>query len=448
MSFEKKLLKRLPEYEAEGLIDKQSALRLKQYLNLKISKNTLLFRTSLYFVGILLVFIGICLFVRNIWDLLTTTTHLVFAFIPLMISLGLGSFVLYKQLGTLMRELSGVVNFLATFAMFSIISTTLNIECNLYNFSLALICLSLPVVFIFRSVIISVVVLNLLMFVNSDYPADKYFDIFFNYTVLAGIGFFLFRKFYSEKPVLHIIACWIFCIIAPIIIGNSLGNFITHSFFGMCNNFAIPNELGMILATGSLSIMLLYSSTKTASKHLIWKNPFFLAGIAGIVITATQMNSSDFHTSFFCNAQELSNFYKISILDFIVAFTFVAIIFGIWIYLFVNVLKTSKNWSSIIGSLIFIIYSIDFFIGGNYLIYVVFANLLMFITALLFVCNGIKNKNYLFLNIGIVLLLSQAVIRMFVSELDMVFRASLFIVFGILLITTNWYVNSNRQRQK
>ena len=180
MSFEKKLLKRLPKYEAEGLIDKQSALRLEQYLNFKISKNTSLFRTSLYFVGILLVFIGICLFVRNIWDLLTTTTHLVFAFIPLMISLGLGSFVLYKQLGTLMRELSGIVNFLATFAMFSIISTTLNIGCNLYNFSLALICLSLPVVFIFRSVIVSFVILNLLTFVNSDYPADKYFDIFFN----------------------------------------------------------------------------------------------------------------------------------------------------------------------------------------------------------------------------------------------------------------------------
>ena len=130
MNFEKELLRRLPKYEANGLIDNQSALRLNEHLKLQISQSTSIFKTSLYFAGFLLIIIGSCLFIRNLWDSLSTTIRLSLAFVPLLMSAALGTFVLYKQMGNLMRELVVSANYLAVFAMLSIISSTLTPCCN------------------------------------------------------------------------------------------------------------------------------------------------------------------------------------------------------------------------------------------------------------------------------------------------------------------------------
>ncbi|MBE6414577.1 MAG: DUF2157 domain-containing protein [Verrucomicrobiaceae bacterium] len=449
MSFEKELLQRLPKYEADGLIDNQSALRLKEHLKLQVSQSTSIFKTSLYFAGFLLIIIGSCLFIRNLWDCLSITIRLCLAFVPLLMSVALGIFVLYKQMGNLMRELVVLANYLAVFAMISIISSTLNINGNLYDFCLTMICLCLPITFIFRSSTGSVISLFLLLAINSEHCSDRYFDLFFNYAILASIGIFLFWKFYSAKPVLGIIACWIFCILAPIIMGNSIGNFILHSLFYQTNQFNPPNELGMIIAMGFLSSVLLYSATSRASKLPFWKNPFLLSGVVGILITTTQMNTIKLNSHFFNNMSSLCKFWETNNGDFAIAFTFVVIALVVWLHLFVKALRTYPQiWGSIVGATVFILYTTNFFVGGQYLIYVILSNLLMFVSAFLFVYKGIKNKSYLLLNVGILLLIWQAIIRMFVSDLDMLLRASLFVIFGVILVTTNWYINSKRQNQK
>jgi hypothetical protein len=230
---------------------------------------------------------------------------------------------------------------------------------------------------------------------------------------------------------------------------NSLSDFILHSLFYQTSQFNHPNELGTIIAMGGLSSMLLYSTTSSVSKLPFWKNPFLLSGVVGILITTTQMNTIKLNSHFVNNMSSLYKFWETNNGDFAIVFTFVAITLVVWLYLFVKALKTYPQiWGSIVGATIFILYTINFFVGEQYLVYVILSNLLMFASAFLFAYKGIKNKSYLLLNVCIVLLISQAIIRMFVSDLDMLLRASLFVIFGVILVTTNWYINSKRQNQK
>lgn len=68
MSFERELLKRIPRYEADGLIDRAAAEKLSAHLRASLEGKKPVFFNAVYFAGAILLIVSSCLFVQNIWD--------------------------------------------------------------------------------------------------------------------------------------------------------------------------------------------------------------------------------------------------------------------------------------------------------------------------------------------------------------------------------------------
>ena len=90
MSFERELLKRIPRYEADGLIDRAAAEKLSAHLRASLEGKKPVFFNAVYFAGAILLIVSSCLFVQNIWDELSAGMRLLLAFVPLVISATFG----------------------------------------------------------------------------------------------------------------------------------------------------------------------------------------------------------------------------------------------------------------------------------------------------------------------------------------------------------------------
>ena len=148
MSFEHELLKKIPRYEADGLIDRASAERLSAHLRGSLDGKKPFFFNAVYFAGAILLIVSSCLFVQNIWDELSVGMRLLLAFAPLALSAAFGICALSFRLNPLLREAAAVANIIAADVMLCLIASILNLEGNFRDFSVAMISFSLPLAFI------------------------------------------------------------------------------------------------------------------------------------------------------------------------------------------------------------------------------------------------------------------------------------------------------------
>ena len=117
MSFERELLKRIPRYEADGLIDRAAAEKLSAHLRALLEGKKPVFFNAVYFAGVILLIVSSSQFVQNIWDELSAGMRLLLAFVPLVISATFGVCALLLRLHPLLREAAAVANILSAGAM-------------------------------------------------------------------------------------------------------------------------------------------------------------------------------------------------------------------------------------------------------------------------------------------------------------------------------------------
>ena len=103
MLFEKTMLKRIPQYEADGILDSANATRLTEHLKKSVQTEKSYFISAIYFAGVMLILASACLFVINIWDALGTCEHLAMAFVPLLLS-GILAYALSQKTGGILCE--------------------------------------------------------------------------------------------------------------------------------------------------------------------------------------------------------------------------------------------------------------------------------------------------------------------------------------------------------
>ena len=142
------MLKRIPQYEAEGILDSANASRLSEHLENKLKVSESYFVSAIYFAGAMLLLASACLFITNVWEDLSIPQRLAVAFIPLVMSGFFGIIVILKGWGKFIRESASVCNIFSFGFMLIVVANTLGLPPNAEAFLMTMITFGFFVMYI------------------------------------------------------------------------------------------------------------------------------------------------------------------------------------------------------------------------------------------------------------------------------------------------------------
>ena len=259
MFFERNLLKRIPQYEADGILDSANATRLTEHLKKSVQAEKSYFVSAIYFAGVILLLVSACLFVVNVWDNFDVLQKLVVAFIPLVLSGIFGALVIAKNWGALLRECAGVCNIVSFGFMLMVVANTLGLPPNDRAFLMLLVVSGLTAIYIFKSNIVAggVAILTAIL-VDVCQKTPTMFDVFFVVIAFALVCVFT-AKNWRESTILQSVLGLVICICAL---------FVGGVFIELLLNYARADDIhcyiygttNAVVVYGLASILLLSAS--------------------------------------------------------------------------------------------------------------------------------------------------------------------------------------------
>ena len=147
------LLAELPELTARGVLSSETAEALQQHYASEVPTEPRRIGFVLSAIlGSLLIGAGIVLLVAHNWDFLNRPVRCAIAFAPLVLSHGLGIFVLLRRNESApWRESAAILNVAATGTAMALVSQTYQIQGDFARFILVWMLLALPIVYLLRT---------------------------------------------------------------------------------------------------------------------------------------------------------------------------------------------------------------------------------------------------------------------------------------------------------
>lgn len=445
MAFERELLKRIPRYEADGLIDRASAEKLSAHLRKSLEGKKPFFFNTVYFAGAILLIVSSCLFVQNIWDELSVGMRLLLAFVPLALSAAFGACALIFRLHPLLREAAAVANILAADVMLCLIASILNLEGNFRDFSVAMISFALPLVFIFNSRAASGIVAIWCAVLASSYSRDVgVFDALFSVACFAAVGFRAFRN-RAEPAALNAALRLIVCICAPILAGNALKILVGE----MCPQIdaeALPN-LDHFYDSVSIGIgaTMLAVGAKSGGSRLL-KIPQIFVGLSIMCLAMRFMNLQSAYygeyATFPYSLPPLAELFKLSTAAGSILVAAVALAMLAWLLPTLRALASAKKLTGVVlASFVFPLYfAAGIFCGDKYMPFMILSNAIFFAAAASLAFDGVRRGSFSILNAGVVMILWQGFLRVSASDDGILFRSAFFGLCGLLLVVANYFL--------
>ncbi|WKN43562.1 DUF2157 domain-containing protein [Tunicatimonas pelagia] len=161
------LRKDLQELREAEVISADTEAQIRQYYRRKSDASGNRLFVVFGILGAILVGLGIILIIAHNWDVFPRSVKTIFAFLPLLVGQGIGVFTLLKRNNrTAWREGGAVSLFFAIGGSISLVSQIYNIPGNLSSFLFTWMLLALPLVYLLRSSVTS-----LLYIIGSTYYA-------------------------------------------------------------------------------------------------------------------------------------------------------------------------------------------------------------------------------------------------------------------------------------
>jgi len=370
-------------------------------------------------LGAILVGLGIILIIAHNWDELSRLTKIIFAFIPLVISQLFSAYTLLKKKNdTSWVEGSTVFLFFTIGASISLVSQIYHIDGELSSFLLIWMLLILPMIYIMKSSITSLLYIAGITYysVEIGYSQNNYSE--FNYywiLFLLIIPYFYFLYINKAKSNFMIFHNWLL----PISLTISLGT------------ISQQNDQFMFLAYINLfAFFYLLGSSSFFSKEKTLNNPYKVFGSIGTVGILFALSFDWFWNDLkgeilLINSPE----FIVSVLLFLIAL----------IILFFQLKgKSLKNIKPI--QLVFIAFALVFLLGIWYSISVILINVIIFAIGLLTIYEGSKLNRFGILNYGLLIITALVICRFFDTELSFIFRGLLFVFVGSGFFLANYFL--------
>jgi len=422
------IINELPELLKANVISEETAQKIKEYYN----KNSDESQNKLFIIfgilGAILSGLGIILILAHNWDDLSRTVKSVLSFLPLLIGqIFCGYTLLKKSENPIWGESSSVFLFFGIGASISLIAQVYNISGNLNSFILTWMLLSLPLVYLLRTSIVSLLYIIGITYYccNSNYFTYPKEQTYLFWLLFLGI-IPHYYQLVSRKP-------------------QSNFTFFHHWFIA----------ISLIICLGSISegnkkLLYLCYLCLFAIYYFIGGNSFFenqkikfnsyrIIGKLGTLFILFIYTFKSFWSYFHKNNLHETSLYNSP--EFIVA-TILTIIAAILFYK-KNNQTNFKNFGFI--EIIFLL-NIPLLFMGEFA--AILANGIVLAIGLLEIKRGNQLNNLRILNFGLLIITILITCRFFDTDFSFVVRGILFISLGLGFFLTNYVMLKKRNRNE
>ncbi|MCK0148173.1 DUF2157 domain-containing protein [Arenibacter sp. F26102] len=422
------MIKDIPELVKAEVISQETADKIRDFYREKRGQSTNRLFIVFGILGAILVGLGIILMIAHNWDELSRQTKTLLAFLPLLIGQTLCGLVLIKKQDSIAwRESGTAFLFFAVGASISLVSQIYHIPGNLSSFLLTWMLLCLPLIYVMKSSIGSLL-------------------------YLIGITYYACETSYWTFPNSESYFYWVLLLtIIPhyyLLYTKKL-----QSNFMIFHNWLIP--LSLIITLGTVA---------KQTDELIYIAYFSLFGLLYLI--------GDL--DFFSRQRPRNNGYKVLgdlgtiVLLLILSFDWFWVDLRRKDFVFLDIITTPEFFASTIISLfasgllilqlknrslkfikpitsVFILFIITFIIGLSSPLSVVLTNILVLAIGILTIRDGAKLGNLGILNYGLIIITALVVCRFFDTNLSFVIRGGLFVSVGIGFFATNYWMLKKRK---
>jgi uncharacterized membrane protein len=350
----------LKELVAANVISQEVADKIQDYYGSKkgLSANRLFVVFGI--LGGILIALGIILIIAHNWDNLARTTKTVLAFLPLLFGQVLGGYVILKKHGNITwRESVSAFVFFSVGATISLVSQIYNIPGNLSSFLMIWMLLSLPLIYLMKSPITSLLyIIGITYFACETgywaYPTSESY-IYWILLILVLPHYYLLIK---KRPESNFTLFHNYFIPLSIVIGlgtvaNTMGELMFIAYFSL---------FGLLIQIGSLEHF---------KKQKLSNNSYLIIGSLGTIVLLLALSFDWFWKDLRSETFQLS--------EIIVSPEFYVAAF---LTLLAGTLQYQKHYLRDLAgikpiSLVFVIFIVTFLIGLTSPITVVIINILV-----------------------------------------------------------------------
>ena len=194
------ILKDIEDLVKSEVISEEVAIKIQDYYkNKSLNKSNRLF-VVFGVLGALLIGLGIILILAHNWDNFSKITKTILAFLPLVTAQIAGFYTLFKKNDSAAwRESSATLIFFTVGSSISLISQIYNIPGNLNSFVLTWMILILPLVYIFRSSMLSLLYIAGITFYACStnywsYPSEQNYYYWLLLVLIIPFYYFIYKK--------------------------------------------------------------------------------------------------------------------------------------------------------------------------------------------------------------------------------------------------------------
>lgn len=423
----KQFLNELADLIRAQVITEETAQRIKDYYHDQPGQSSNRLFIVFGILGSLLIGLGIVLIIAHNWDNLSKAIKLIIGFLPLLIGQVLAAFVLIKKREAVAwREGAATFIFLAIAVSISIVSQVYNIEGDLKGFLFIWMCLALPVVYVLRSSVAS------LLFIS-------------------GITWYACEVGYFNYPYNNALAYWVLlALVLPFyylefIQKNLKNNFFYFHSWALALSITIclglladdRGELIMIAYMSLFSGYVLMSQLKPFETGRVLSNAYLVMGSIGTIVLLLAL-------SFDWYWDELDDIKSTTSITPIVVSAVVTLLS---IGLLLLALRT-KKWNELNSkSYAFLVFIALFLIGSHIpSLSQVLVNFLILVLAVRTIRDGAEQNHLGILNYGLLIITALICCRFFDTDFSFVIRGLLFIAIGAGFFVTNYYLIQKRRK--
>jgi uncharacterized membrane protein len=422
------ILQDISDLVQHGIITEETAEKIRSYYALKQQSSPNRMFTVFGVLGALLVGLGIILILAHNWDTLSRTVKSIIAFTPLVIAQLLCIYVLFKKgNSSAWRESTAALLFLSVGASISLVSQIYQIPGNVNSFMLTWMVLGLPLIYIMRS---SVSSLLYLIGITYFVAAEGYFTYFESNALPYWLMLLLVLPFYYY-----------------VLKTNPKGNFtIFHNWF---ISISLLFALGTLISLNEDLILISYFSL-LGIYYLIGQHSFFkdqkgrnnsyrILGSVGTIFLLLV-----FSFDFLWNELRINPFNYTYAWD---QFDLLSAVFltGTALYLLLRKIKQEPGAALRLMDFSFLFFVLVYFIGQISEVTVLLVNLYVLFVGVATIRDGVKNNHLGILNYGLLIITSLVVCRFFDQDLSFVVRGILFVTVGVGFFVANYSMLKKRK---
>lgn len=422
----KQIINDLKELVSENVITPDVAAGIEQYYLNKKDKSSDTFRIVLGILGSILVGSGIVLLVAHNWDQMGRMLQTFFAFLPLATGQLLCGYTLLKQKNSVAwRESSSIILFFAVASSIALVSQIYHISGTLHGFLLTWIFLTLPLIYIMRSIVVALLTIATATWFVSLTGYSSLGQPYWYLVIMTLIIPHYYKLLNKENSNSLILLNWF--LVASVMI--SLGALLDVSIDKYEWIF-----IGYIFLAGLLHLI---GSSAMYSERRISANPFRLIGVPAMLIILLLWSYDFFWSDITIGGGFVifqSSYFYICLL--LVAAHFLLLIRS-------GKMKEEPYDPMVWSPYIFLIAMVAF--AGNKVAGILVMNLLLLSAAIYYIRKGAITNHLGILNFGLLIIAALALLRFFDDSIPFVFRGLLFVITGLGFFISNYMILKKRK---